>query len=211
MIEARGLSKRFGAVTALSGLGLTVSAGERVALVGPSGCGKTTALRLIAGLDIATAGSLVIGGVDATSPRALPPHRRGLGYVPQGASLFPTMDVAGNVAYGLSREDRGRTGARVRELLEAFGLSELAERMPHELSGGQARRVALARAMAPAPRRLLLDEPLVNLDAAACEDLLGEIDRALRASGASLLYVTHDMSEAERLGARVVRMEGPGE
>ncbi len=211
MIEARGLSRRFGAVTALHGLDLTVSAGERVALVGPSGCGKTTALRLTAGLDLATEGSLVIGGVDATSPRTLPPHRRGLGYVPQGASLFPVMDVAGNVAYGLSREERSRTGTRVRELLEVFGLAGLAERMPHELSGGQARRAALARAMAPAPRRLLLDEPLVNLDDAACEDLLGVIDRALRASGAALLYVTHDMSEAERLGARVVRMEGPGE
>lgn len=207
MIELAGIAKRLGDVAVLDGFDLVVERGGRVALVGDSGCGKTTVLRLVAGLEAPDAGEIRIGGAPASAPGTLlAPHERGLGYVPQTAGLFPTMDVRANVAYGLHALPREERRARAEAVLEAFGLSALADRAPHELSGGQARRVALARALAPRPARLLLDEPLANLDAAAREGLLDEIDRAVRDSGASLLYVTHEPTEAERLGARVVTM-----
>jgi ABC-type Fe3+/spermidine/putrescine transport system ATPase subunit len=142
----------------------------------------------------------------STPTRALAAHRRGIGYVPQSAALFPTRSVRENVAYGLHALPRRARAERTATVLEALGLAQLAGRSPHELSGGQARRVALARALAPAPARLLLDEPLTNLDADARAELLDAIDLAVRDSGASLLYVTHEPSEAERLDARIVAM-----
>lgn len=204
MIELLGIAKHLGEVAVFEGFDLEVGRGERVAIVGESGTGKTTLLRLIAGLERPDAGTIRIGGVDAA---ALGPHERGLGYVPQSAGLFPSMDVRGNVAYGLHVLPRERREERLAWALAEFGLEPLATRAPHELSGGQARRVALARAMAPGPARLLLDEPLTNLDAAAREELLAAVDQAVTDARASLVYVTHDHAEATRLAARVVTLE----
>lgn len=207
MIELLGISKHFGSAPALEHFDLTVGPGERVALVGSSGCGKTTVLRIVAGLEAPDAGEVRLGGEVASTPsRLLAAHERGIGYVPQTAGLFPTMDVRGNVGYGLHRLARRERAEHVDRALETFGLAALADRAVHELSGGQARRVALARALAPRPARLLLDEPLTNLDAEACSALLCEIDRAVSDSGASLLYVTHELAERDSLGARVVTM-----
>lgn len=207
MIQLAGLSKRFGAVAAIDGFDLIVERGARVAVLGPSGCGKTTLLRLVAGLDLPDSGTVRIGGAEASGPgRGIAPHARGLGFVFQDAALFPHMSVAANVGYGL---DGPRSEVRLRtdELLAAVGLEGLGARYPGELSGGQQRRVALARALAPAPARVLMDEPLTNLDAAAREGLLAVVDRLVAESGASLLYVTHDHAEADALRCEVVSME----
>lgn len=207
MIELFGISKCYGDTRAFAPFDITIHSGERVALVGPSGCGKTTVLRIIAGLETLDEGEVRIGGVAVgTRSRLLAPFERGIGYVPQSAGLFPTMSVRRNVAYGLHALPRHTRARRSDAVLEAFGLTDLADRAPHALSGGQARRVALARALAPEPARLLLDEPLTNLDAGSRAELLDEIDRAVGNSGASLLYVTHEPAEAERLGARIVTM-----
>lgn len=207
MIETCALSKRFGDVYAVRSFDLGVPVGGRIAVTGPSGCGKTTLLRLIAGLELPDAGTVRIGGQVASSPHTtIAPHTRGIGFVFQDPSLFQHMKVVDNIAYGL-RSRRGRR-SRVDELLLAMGMEDLRDRYPAELSGGQQRRVALARALAPAPRRVLMDEPLTNLDGEARRALLETIDEMVAASGASLLYVTHDPSEAETLGCTVVRMAG---
>lgn len=206
MIQLVGVSKSFGPVAAVDGFDLIVEQGARVAVLGPSGCGKTTLLRLVAGLELPDAGTIRIGGAEASGPgRGIAPHSRGLGFVFQDAALFPHMSVAANVGYGL---DGSRSEVRLRtdELLAAVGLDGRGGRYPAELSGGQQRRVALARALAPAPVRLLMDEPLTNLDAAARDGLLAVVDRLVADSGASLLYVTHDHAEADALGCEIVGM-----
>lgn len=207
MIEVLGVSKHFGSHAAVDRFDLTVPAGARVALLGPSGCGKTTVLRMIAGLETLDSGVVRIGGAEVGSPGAsIAPHLRGLGFVFQDGALFPHLTVIANVAYGLSG-DRRTVRAKAEEALDAVGLAGYGRRMPADLSGGEQRRVALARALAPAPARLLLDEPLTNLDAGSREVLLRHIDAAVTASGASLLYVSHDHAEASALGCDVVRME----
>jgi iron(III) transport system ATP-binding protein len=206
MIEARGVSKRFGSTLAVDSFDVTVPAAARIAVLGESGCGKTTLLRLVAGLEVPDAGTVRIGGRDASTPgRGIPPYSRGIGFVFQDAALFPHMSVAANVGYGILGP---KADARIRadELLTLVGLEGLGTRYPAELSGGQQRRVALARALAPGPARLLMDEPLTNLDATSRDGLLEAIDALAEASGASLLYVTHDRSEAVALGCEVVEM-----
>ena len=206
MIEVRGVSKRFGSLLAVDSFDVSVPAAARIAVLGASGCGKTTLLRMVAGLEVPDAGIVLIGGVDASAPgRSLAPHARGIGFVFQDAALFPHMSVAANVGYGVLGP-RAQVRARVRELLGRVGLEGLGERYPSELSGGQQRRVALARALAPGPARLLMDEPLTNLDSASRDALLKAIDALASSSGASLLYVTHDRSEAVALGCEVVEM-----
>lgn len=208
MIELTGVSKSFGDVVAVDAFDLVVARGARTAVLGPSGCGKTTLLRIVAGLESPDAGTVRIGGIEAVSASgSLPPHARGIGFVFQEPALFPHMTVAMNVAYGLGPRGPG-TDVRVRELLAATGLEGLGRRYPSELSGGQQRRVALARSLAPSPARVLMDEPLTNLDGAARSELLALVDSLVKASGASLLYVTHDHEEAAALGCEVVRMEG---
>ncbi len=207
MIEVSGISKRFCDVVAVDGFDMLVARGSRVAMLGPSGCGKTTIMRIIAGLELPDAGSVRIGGSEVSAPgHASAPHTRGIGLVFQEPALFPHMTVARNVAYGLAAGGSA-ADTRVAEMLASTGLEGLGGRYPAELSGGQQRRVALARALAPAPARVLMDEPLTNLDAAARGQLLSLIDDLVARSGASLLYVTHDHDEAATLGCEVVRME----
>jgi len=163
-IELSHVTKLYGEVAAVRDVSFTVDAGSLVTLLGPSGCGKTTTLRLIAGLETAAAGRIVIGGDDVT---ALAATDRNVSMVFQSYALFPHMSVLENVAYGPSVAGRSRREARAaaRETLASVGLAELGDRLPSELSGGQQQRVAIARALVLEPRVLLFDEPLSNLDA----------------------------------------------
>ncbi len=186
---------RFGPVRALAGASVHVPAGRLVSVLGPSGCGKSTLLRVVAGFVRPDTGTVSIGGVEVTGPgRPVPPERRGVGIVPQDAALFPHLTVAGNIAYGL-RRGTDRT-ARVGELLDLVGLTGLAARRPDELSGGQQHRVALARALAPRPRVVLLDEPFSALDAGLRAAVRTEVREVLQHEGATAVLVTHDQDEA---------------
>ena len=220
-IEARGLAKRFGEVTALAGFDLEVEEGQTLTLLGPSGCGKTTALRVIAGFERPDAGEVAVGGVEVAGPGLhVPPERRRVGMVFQDYALFPHMSVASNVAYGIANTDGvKRVRARVSEVLELVGLSGTEKRLPNELSGGQQQRVALARALAPRPAVILLDEPFSNLDASLRQRVRREVKAILEEARATALFVTHDQEEALSLSdlvavmrdGRVVQVASPPE
>lgn len=201
-VEFRGVRRTYGTTHALDGLDLTLAPGELLALLGPSGCGKTTALRLLAGFDEPTSGSILIGGRDVTG---VPAAKRDTGMVFQAYSLFPTMTAAENVAFGLRvrRVAVAKRRARAAELLELVGLGERGDAYPHQLSGGQQQRVALARALAVSPAVLLLDEPLSALDARVRVQLRDEIRRLQLAEGITTLFVTHDQAEALAVADRV--------
>jgi iron(III) transport system ATP-binding protein len=203
-LQVSGLRAGHGNRTVLEGLDLTVADGV-TAVLGPSGCGKTTLLRCVAGFVTPTAGDISISG---RSVLGLAPRRRGVGYVPQEGALFPHLDVAGNIAFGLGRRvARAEKRRRVDELLTLLELPhELAARHPHQLSGGQQQRVAVARALAPTPGLVLLDEPFSSLDAGLREETGRAVVRALRASGAAALLVTHDQEEALSLADQVAVM-----
>ncbi|MBI4340068.1 MAG: ABC transporter ATP-binding protein [Chloroflexi bacterium] len=198
-IRCFGLTKRFGEVTAVDRVDLAVEHGRRMVLLGPSGCGKTTLLRLIAGFETPSAGTLAVGGQVVAWPQySLPPEKRRVGMVFQDYALFPHLVVRANVTYGVAkasdREDR------VREVLGLVRLEGMARRMPHELSGGEQQRVALARALAPRPAVVLLDEPFSNLDTRLRSRVRGEVKDILTAAGATCIFVTHDQEEALFLG-----------
>jgi iron(III) transport system ATP-binding protein len=206
VLEARGLSKRYpGAGTdALRGVDLTVASGEVVAVVGESGCGKTTLLRLIAGLETPSAGEVVLGGVLASTPRAvIPPERREVGLVFQDYALFPHLTVLDNVEFGLHRLPRGRRRERALDVLSLVGLADYRRRYPHELSGGQQQRVALARALAPEPLILLLDEPFSNLDVVSRLSVRDEVARVIRQAGSTALFVVHDLEDVLGVADRI--------
>jgi iron(III) transport system ATP-binding protein len=200
-VVVRDVHKAFGAVRALAGVTLTVGSGSLFAVVGPSGCGKTTLLRCVAGFERVDAGDISVGGRDVTG---LPAHRRRVAVVPQEAALFPHLSVYDNVAYGLDRAQR-RAG-RVETVLALVGLDGYGSRMPHQLSGGQQQRVAVARALAPRPPLVLLDEPFSALDAALRAEVRRDVRAALRADGATAVLVTHDQGEALALADRVAVM-----
>jgi iron(III) transport system ATP-binding protein len=190
-----GVHKSYGRVQALSGVDLGVRSGALVAVLGPSGSGKTTLLRCIAGFEAPDAGEIRIDGRPVATPDAsVPPERRRIAVVPQEGALFPHLSVLGNVAYGLGRASR-RAG-RAAAVLDLVGLAGFEDRMPHHLSGGQQQRVAVARALAPRPPIVLLDEPFNALDAALRADLRRDVWQALRADGATAVLVTHDQAEA---------------
>ncbi|MFC0004055.1 ABC transporter ATP-binding protein [Micromonospora siamensis] len=198
-----GVVKRYGAVTALAGVDLTVPAGELTAVLGPSGCGKTTLLRCLAGFERLDAGEIRVDGRPvAGGGRHVPAHRRRIAVVPQEGALFPHLNVAANVGYGLDRP--ARRGERVDEVLALVGLAGYGDRMPHQLSGGQQQRVAVARALAPRPSLVLLDEPFSALDAGLRAGLRHDVRAALRADGATGVLVTHDQGEALSVADRVV-------
>jgi iron(III) transport system ATP-binding protein len=189
---------------AVDGLSLTADQGEILALLGPSGCGKTTTLRIIAGFEAPDAGTVTIRGeVMAGSGRSVPPEERGVGIVFQDYALFPHLTVAENVGFGLKRLDRPSRRDRVAQILDLVGLGSFAGRYPHELSGGQQQRVAVARALAPAPALMLLDEPFSNLDADLRAQMREEVEKILRSTGTTAIFVTHDQEEAFTLADRV--------
>jgi ABC-type Fe3+/spermidine/putrescine transport system ATPase subunit len=195
------LEKRFGDALVTRGVSLDAEKGEIVALLGPSGSGKTTVLRLVAGFETPDSGRVIVEGEDVTG---LPPERRRFGMVFQHYALFPHMSVGENVAFGLAGRADGRAaGARVAEVLGLTGLAGFEDRRVTELSGGQQQRVAVARALAPSPRVLLLDEPLSNLDPTLREKTRRELKRAIRNTGITTLFVTHEQEEAFELGDRV--------
>jgi putative spermidine/putrescine transport system ATP-binding protein len=207
-VRLEGLSRRYGPVVALDRLDLILEPGQLVALLGPSGCGKTTTLRLLAGLEDADSGRVIVGGRDMTH---VPANKRDMGMVFQAYSLFPHMTVRQNVAFGLRlrRVGTAERDQRAIEMLELVGLAEHASRYPHQLSGGQQQRVALARALAIEPQVLLLDEPLSALDAKVRAQLRDEIRRIQLEVGITTLFVTHDQEEALAIADRVgVMREG---
>jgi len=206
-LSLRHITKRFGAVTAVRDVSLDVAEGEFVCFLGPSGCGKTTLLRIVAGLETPDAGQAFLRGADLLG---VPARRRHFGMVFQSYSLFPNMTAARNVAYGLECQRRSRADVdrRVREMLVLVHLEDEADRHPHQLSGGQQQRIALARALAPEPSMLLLDEPLSALDAKVRESLRGEVRDLQRALGITTIMVTHDQDEAMEMADRIVVMNG---
>ena len=197
------VSKFFGPAVAVDDLTLTVPAGSFFALLGPSGCGKTTTLRMVAGLEAPTSGAVVIGGRDVTATR---PHRRDVNTVFQSYALFPHMDVAANVAFGLRRRGRRDAEQRARAALDLVELGHLAARKPSQLSGGQQQRVALARAIVNEPAVLLLDEPLGALDLKLRRQMQGELTRIQDDVGITFLHVTHDQEEAMTMADAVAVM-----
>ena len=206
-LNVSGVVVRLGGREVLSGVDLAVPTGAIVAVLGPSGCGKTTLLRAVCGFTAIDAGQIRIGDELVGEPgRGMPPERRGVGLVPQEGALFGHLDVAGNVGFGLARTpDRD---ALIASALELVGLAGYQRRRPSELSGGQQQRVAVARALAPRPRLVLLDEPFSALDAGLRESVRAQVRTALRASGATALVVTHDQDEALSLADTVAVMDG---
>jgi putative spermidine/putrescine transport system ATP-binding protein len=200
-----GLTKRYGATTAVDNLSLSIEKGEFFSLLGPSGCGKTTTLQMIAGFVEPTAGTVTLDGADLL---AVKPAKRGLGIVFQSYALFPHMTVGANVAFGLEMRGvaRGERERRVADALDLVGLAGFADRFPRSLSGGQQQRVALARALVIRPHVLLLDEPLSNLDAKLREDMQVELRQIQRTVGITMILVTHDQAEAMALSDRIVIM-----
>lgn len=186
---------------AVNGVSLALKAGEIGVLIGPSGCGKTTLLRAVAGLEPVAGGQIQLAGEWVSQAgQVVAPERRRIGMVFQDYALFPHLDVARNVAFGIDALPKPERSARVAEVLALVGLGGSEKRFPHELSGGQQQRVALARALAPKPRLLLLDEPFSNLDVELRERLAHEVRGILKQAGTTALFVTHDQLEAFAIG-----------
>jgi iron(III) transport system ATP-binding protein len=203
-VRVTEVTKSFdGTTVVLDGVDVEVAEGATLALLGPSGCGKTTLLRIIAGLETADAGTVVVGDRTLTGPgQMVPPERRRIGMVFQDWALFPHLSVARNVGFGLPRAER-KQSPRIDAALELVGLGGMGDRSPSTLSGGQQQRVALARAIAPRPSVLLLDEPFSNLDAALRGQIRTEIHQLLVELGITTVFVTHDQDEAFVLGDTV--------
>ncbi|GGK41354.1 ABC transporter ATP-binding protein [Salinarimonas ramus] len=204
-IELENIVKRFGSATVVHGLDLAIADGEFVALVGPSGCGKSTTLRMIAGLEDVSAGTLRIGGVVVNHHE---PKRRNVAMVFQNYAIYPHLTVRENIAFGLytSGLPKEKKAARVDEAARILGLEDLLERRPAALSGGQRQRVAIGRAMVRNPSAFLFDEPLSNLDAQLRNQMRIEIKRLHQRIGATTVYVTHDQVEAMTMADRIVVM-----
>ncbi|KHT36760.1 ABC transporter ATP-binding protein [Pectobacterium carotovorum] len=188
----------------LNGFSMEVAAGELACLLGASGCGKTTALRAIAGFEHLTQGTIHVGGRCVVGPAVhLPPEQRNVGMVFQDYALFPHLTAAQNIAFGLRKQPKDLQQSRVRAMLELVDLVSLAQRYPHEMSGGQQQRIALARALAPQPAVLLLDEPLSSLDPDSRKRLGQEVRDILRDAGQTALLVTHSEQEAELMASHI--------
>ncbi|RTG93551.1 ABC transporter ATP-binding protein [Thermus scotoductus] len=197
-----GIAKHFGEHEVLKGIDLEVYPGEILALLGPSGCGKTTLLRVVAGLESPDRGRIFLEGREIT---LLPPERRGIGFVFQDYALFPHLTALGNVAFGLKGKDRLE---RAKRALERVGMTLFQDRRPGELSGGQQQRIALARALAPGPKLVLLDEPFSSLDASLKASTREEVRKILKETGTTALLVTHDQEEALSFADRLGVMRG---
>jgi ABC-type Fe3+/spermidine/putrescine transport system ATPase subunit len=209
-LRLAGVTKRYGASSAVDDLSLVVAAGERVVMLGPSGCGKTTVLRLIAGLERPDTGEISIDGrtVARAGRNLVPPHERRLGFVFQDLALWPHLTVRQNLDFvmgsvGVPRVERAD---KIREILGLVRIDTLAGRHPHQLSGGEQQRAALARALVGHPRVLLLDEPFSSLDPDLRVALRGEVERLQRALHLTSVLVTHDRDDATALADRIVEM-----
>jgi putative spermidine/putrescine transport system ATP-binding protein len=204
-LELHNLNKSFGKTEAVVEFNLDIEKGELVSFLGPSGCGKTTTLRMVAGFEEPTTGTITMDGEDITN---LPANKRDVGMVFQAYALFPNMTVAGNIGFGLkiAKKPPEEIQARVNEMLELIHMPGFGNRYPHQLSGGQQQRVALARALALSPEVLLLDEPLSALDAKIRVSLRAEIRAIQKEVGITAIYVTHDQEEALSISDRVVVM-----
>jgi len=202
-IELQGVAKHWGPATALSAVDLRIAAGSFCVLLGPSGCGKSTTLRIMAGLDSASAGRVLIDGRDVTD---LPPAQRGIAMVFQNYALFPHLNVAQNIGFGLSvrKLPAAEHQARLAQVAELLGLTALLQRKPSQLSGGQQQRVALGRALVAQAKVCLMDEPLSNLDAQLRQDMRHELRELQRKLGLTVVYVTHDQAEAMSMADQVV-------
>ncbi|HEX3803561.1 MAG TPA: ABC transporter ATP-binding protein [Solirubrobacteraceae bacterium] len=204
-LECRDLRKAYGDRVVLTDVDLTVAEGTLTAILGSSGSGKTTLLRIVIGFIAPDAGVVSIGGTTVTNSAGIhvPPDKRAIGYVAQEGALFPHLTVAENIGFGLPRDERKR-GSRIGEALDLVGLApRYAQSRPHELSGGEQRRVALARALAPRPALVLLDEPFSGLDAALRGETRAAVLDALAATGSTAVLVTHDQGEALSTGREV--------
>ncbi|MEM9998787.1 MAG: ABC transporter ATP-binding protein [Bacteroidota bacterium] len=213
LLSVNRLTKRFvpDGAPVVDALAFDVEPGELFALLGPSGCGKTTALRLIAGFERPSAGTIRLGNtplVDAATGAFVPPEKRGIGLVFQDYALFPHLDVTANVGFGLRGWSKPDRAERVREVLKLVGLTGMEGRAPHQLSGGQQQRVALARALAPRPHLLLLDEPFSNLDALLRAEMRRDVRAWLQREGVTAILVTHDQEEAMTFADRMAVMQG---
>jgi multiple sugar transport system ATP-binding protein len=211
LIEMENISKKFGTITAVDHLNLSIEAGEFLTLLGPSGCGKTTVLRMIAGLEIPDEGTIRIHGVTVFSSREgiyVMPGKRGIGLVFQSYALWPHMTVFDNVAFGLQVQGSGRKDleGQVGEALAYMQLQGMEKRYPQQLSGGQQQRVALARMLVTRPSVFLMDEPLSNLDAKLRMEMRTEIKRLHWESKATTIYVTHDQNEALTMSTKIAVM-----
>jgi ABC-type Fe3+/spermidine/putrescine transport system ATPase subunit len=206
VLELRDVVKRFGPLTAVNGVSLSVQKGSIISLLGPSGCGKTTLLRIIAGFEHPDEGMVFLGSKNVNGKR---PYERNVGLLFQDYALFPHMTVEKNVAYGLRQRGfrEPQIKKRTDEMLDLVGMREFANRRPQTLSGGQRQRVALGRALASNPELILLDEPLSALDAKLRLELRTELKRILVTAGSTAVIVTHDQEEAMTFGERVIVME----
>ena len=204
-VELTGITKRFGDVTAVDAIDLTIEDGEFFAMLGPSGCGKTTTLRMIAGLEFPTEGSLRIFGEEVGT---LPPNKRPVNTVFQNYALFPHMNVLDNVAFGLRMQkvDKAEARRRAGEAIELVQLAGFESRKPNQMSGGQQQRVALARALVNEPKVLLLEEPLGALDLKLRQEMQGELKSLQNELGVSFVFVTHDQEEALTMSDRIAVM-----
>ncbi len=211
MITVEGIKKSYGTVKVIDDLSFKVNSPERLVLLGPSGCGKTTLLRLIAGLEVPDEGHIYIDGQLVSKPGWVkPPHQRGIGYVFQNPALWPHMTVKKNILFGLKNMKKKYAEERLNEVLKITGLLGLEHRYPDEISGGQAKRVALARTLAPKPRHLLMDEPLSNLNTELKQVIIPLIQDIIKQTGGSLIYVTHDLKEANQISDSMIAFEGNG-
>ena len=208
-IDAVGLSyiSNDREVAVLDGYSLTLEAGETVCILGPSGCGKSSLLRAVAGFETIDAGAIYLNDtlLSSATQMVAPEHRR-VGFMFQDYALFPHLNVAENIGFGLNKLSRQVREHQVQAMLALVNLEPYAKRFPHELSGGQQQRAALARALAPKPDILLLDEPFSNLDSDTRERLIIELRTILKQTGTTTLMVTHSHSEAVALGDRIERM-----
>lgn len=206
-IELRNVAKAYGSVAILDDISLGMSEGEFVVLVGPSGCGKSTLLRMIAGLEDITSGEITIGGRIVND---IPAKERDIAMVFQSYALYPHMKVADNMSFALklAGASKAEISKRVAEAAEILGLDKLLDRLPRELSGGQRQRVAMGRAIVRDPRAFLFDEPLSNLDAKLRVKMRGEIKKLHQRLGKTMVYVTHDQTEAMTMADKIVVLNG---
>jgi len=207
MIECRNLGKSYGTVLAVSDISLSLDEHEFLSILGPSGCGKSTLLRLIAGLEVPSQGQVFLHGQEISGRKIiLPPERRKFGMIFQDFALFPHLSVKDNVEYGAAGSKTEKQ-QRVNELLELVSLPHLATTMPHQISGGEQQRIAVARALAPRPRLILMDEPFSNLDYQLRQQLRRDIREILKHEGVATVLVTHDQVEAITFSDRMLLMQ----